>query len=129
MSFRVTFDTRSRRLVVTPAGPCGMADSLALMRELAAHPSLPEVTGLLAETGCLGWAPAFDEAEQLADDYARGPLGRLPVAVVAPGDLLYAVSSQWATMAGLRGATARTFRTRADAEAWLAEALEPAETV
>src|SRR5258708_552077 len=105
MSFRIAFDARNRILVVTPDGGGSVPDVLTVLRAMAAHPSFGDATGVVSDQTGTTWVSDYAASELLADAYAAGPLVRLPVAVVADGDLQYAAGAQWAALAGLRGAT------------------------
>jgi hypothetical protein len=127
VSFTPQFVDGGRGIVFTAAGELTARDILAAKSELLAEPAKvrPLVHALVLLGDVTGFEPTNEEVRNIADADAR--ISRLApnvsVAVVAPSDYLFGLSRMWEVFAEATAWRIAVFRSRAEADAWLREAL------
>lgn len=124
----LTFDRDDvrRRIVLTGTGVVTGKDVIAAIDRQAAE-GLWQYS-VLYETTAVTADPSADELRQIVMHTTdlieeRGPRG--PVALVAPADAIFGMGRMYEALADERVITYRVFRTRAEAELWLAAARAP----
>jgi hypothetical protein len=96
MPYRIEFDG-VRRLIVKAEGGCDLADTLAMLQNLAEHRQAGTADRALLDLRQSDYTPTFDDVQALAE--AAGRVVRLPLALVVAGALHTGVAHQFATFA------------------------------
>ena len=126
MPVSIEVDDTCRRIEVCVRGAVSFQEAAATIAYRQQHDCLRHAMCV----DCLEWAsaPTSDEVRALADQRRRlyHPDGVGPTVIVAADDLLYGMLRMYQTLAD-QGPSLHIARSRADAEAWLAERVREGE--
>ena len=121
MPYTSAFDAARHLAVLRADGAVDLAASLEAMAALTADDRLAPGWAILVDMRAADYTPSLAEVRRLTE--LQGQAERLkahPIAFVTATAVHHTAANMVATMATLKGATAKAFRDLAEAEAWLA---------
>lgn len=121
MPYTTAFDPARRLAVLRADGPVDLAASLEAMAALTTDDRLTPGDAILVDMRAADYTPSLAEVRRLTE--LQGQSERLkahPIAFVTATPVHHTAANMVATLATLKGATAKAFRDLAEAEAWLA---------